>query len=125
MERLTERNKYGVPIVREDLPRGQETTIVSRLAAYEDSGIDPEMVAVIGWIGKPAWIILSTAQSRKLFVAGGKVTQVFFGGRITPKVEVMVGLTPYSDLEPENVFLSMDEAEAALAEMEERRAGQM
>ncbi len=49
MERLTERNKHGVAVVRQDLPRGPENNLVTRLAAYEDSGIDPKMVAVIGW----------------------------------------------------------------------------
>ena len=123
MDRLTERNKYGVPVMRLDLPRGQETTIISRLAAYEDSGIDPEMVAVIGWVGKPAWIFRMRIPGGEIELAEGRVTQVYFGGRITPKVEVMVGLTPYSDLEPDNVFLTQDEAEAALAELRERMAG--
>lgn len=95
------------------------------LAKYEQTGISPEMVAVIGWIGRSAWILHMRIPNGKIEVAEGRVTQVSFGGRCTPKVEIMVGLTPYSDLEPENVFLTRDEAEAALAEMEERQAGQV
>ncbi len=122
MERLTERNKYGVAVMRLDLPQRPENNLIARLAAYEDSGIDPEMVAVIGWVGKPAWIFRMRIPGGEIELAEGVVTQVFFGGRITPKVEVMVGLTPYSDLEPDNVFLTRDEAEAALSELRERMA---
>lgn len=124
MERLTERNKHGVAVVRQDLPRTPENNLVTRLAAYEDSGIDPDMVAVIGWIGKPAWILCMRIPGGKLDVTGGKVTQVVFGGRITPKVEVMIGTSIYPDLEPENVFLTREDADVALAEIAEREAGQ-
>lgn len=125
MERLTERNKYGVPVMRLDLPQSPENNIIARLAAYEESGLPPEIAAIAGWVGLPAWLISAVSPLGNPGVIEGRVTKVVFCGRITPQVEVMVGLEIYDDLEPENVFLSRDEAEAALAEMEERRAAQM
>lgn len=124
MERLTERNKHGVAVLRMDRITGTlQDNPVARLAAYEDSGIDPDMVAVIGWVGKPAWILCMRIPGGKLDVVEGKVTQVVFGGRITPKVEVMIGTAIYQDLEPENVFLTREDADVVLAEIAEREAG--
>lgn len=45
MERLTERNKHGIAVMRLDLPWG--TSMVDRLAAYEDTGLTPAEIATL------------------------------------------------------------------------------
>ena len=121
MERLTERKKNGVPVMRLDLPKGEEGNLVARLAAYEDTGLPPETVAVATWPGRTVWI-LSRPYSE---VAEGIVTLVHFDGHIYPRIEVMVGgCHIYGGLLPEDIFLTRDEAETAAAEAAERRAAQ-
>lgn len=54
MERLTERNKHGVAVMRLDVPTGMQGGLVATLAAYEDTGLTPEEVVALknergGW----------------------------------------------------------------------------
>lgn len=43
MERLTAKNKHGKPIIK-DWPNYMEFDIINRLAAYEDTGLEPEEI---------------------------------------------------------------------------------
>ncbi len=47
MERLTERNKHGVAVMRLDVPTGMQGGLVATLAAYEDTGLTPEEVVAL------------------------------------------------------------------------------
>lgn len=47
MERLTGKNKHGIPIVK-DWPNYMEFDIINRLAAYEDTGLEPCDYSAIG-----------------------------------------------------------------------------
>ena len=126
MDRLTERNKHGVAVMRLDLPAGLDRSPVARLADYEDSGIPPEKVAVIGWVGRTVWVLKRCVVCGELSdpdVFDGRVKGVYFGGYISPenrvKVEVMFGNT-INSFNPEDVFLTREDAEAALAQIKER-----
>ena len=46
MERLTAKNKHGKPIIK-DWPNYMEFDIINRLAAYEDTGLEPEEIKAI------------------------------------------------------------------------------
>lgn len=123
MDRLTTRDKAGVAVMRSDLLPGGGNNLVARLAAYEDTGLTPEIAAIAGWVGLPVWLISAVPPFGNPGVVEGRVTKVVFCGRITPQVEVMVGLEIYDDLEPENVFLTREDAEVALAQLQEQEAG--
>lgn len=47
MERLTAKNKHGKPIIK-DWPNYMEFDIINRLAAYEDTGLEPCDYSAIG-----------------------------------------------------------------------------
>lgn len=47
MDRLTERNKHGVAVMRFDLPVGLDRNPVARLADYEDTGFMPAEVVAL------------------------------------------------------------------------------
>lgn len=47
MERLTERNKHGVAVMRLDVQTGMRGGPVAVLAEYEDSGLEPGEIAGI------------------------------------------------------------------------------
>ena len=47
MERLTERNKHGVAVMRLDVQPGMRGGPVAVLAEYEDSGLEPGEIAGI------------------------------------------------------------------------------
>ena len=129
MERLTTRDKNGVAVMRSDLPPGQGNNLVARLADYEDSGLTPEKAAVIGWIGKTAWMLCIDAADSKTKIFDGIVEGIFFDGRISlpakVRVEVLLAHQKYyvtQSFPPENVFLTREDAEAALAQLMEREA---
>ena len=124
MERLTTRDKNGVAVMRSDLPPGQGNNLVARLADYEDSGVAAEMVTAIGWIGRDVWVIGEDIDNGEAKVFEGQVTSAVFGRYTSrrPKrveVEVRVG-SDISHYDPENVFLTREDAEAALAQLKER-----
>ena len=119
MERLTERKKNGVPVMRLDLPGDKDHNLVARLAAYEDTGLTPDIVDVAAWPGRTVWIL---QRNNEWNVLEGIVTLVTFDGHIWPKIEVMVGgCHMYGGLLPDMVFLTRDEAESAAAKINERR----
>ena len=47
MNRLTERNKHGVAVIRPDATSLLERNPVARLADYEDTGLTPEEIIVL------------------------------------------------------------------------------
>ena len=47
MYRLTERNNYGVAVMRLDIPAGAGSSLVARLADYEDTSLTPKEIIAL------------------------------------------------------------------------------
>lgn len=103
--------------------RGPKNENAEGAEACQARGIPKETLAVMDWVGRDAWVLGEDIDTGEEKVFKGHVTSVCFGRNMyRPKkteVEVEVGEASYL-YAPENVFLTLEDAEVALAQLQER-----
>lgn len=122
MERLTCRLRddcitvAGAATYYNPKSRGAVSQAITKLAAYEDTGLTPDKVAEIIVPGQTVWLIRGVPKNRR--VLDGEVIQVAITAD-GKKIDVRVGYAVYKGLSEDLVHLTKEAAEAAMAKMEE------
>ena len=122
MERLTCRLREdcitveGAATYYNPRSRGALSRAITKLAAYEDTGLTPDKLGEFFMLGQTVWLIRGVPRNRR--VLDGKVIQVAItaDGR---KIDVRVGYAVYTGQSEDLVFLTREAAEEAMAKLEE------
>lgn len=123
MERLTERKDGRVVVARSAAGAApveaafQIPAILDRLAAYEDSGLPPALVAVAAYPGREVWVA-DSPDGRIFRVKHGKVCSVTFtrGACLRASAGVLFDGGDYVDTMDPDVLCFTEEAARAACE---------